>query len=250
MMRFKDKVVLVTGGGQGVGAAIARRFHAEGAIVGIGDLNMEMAQGLERSLNADTGGQALAIDLDVTRVQDWERVVRTLTTSHGGIDILINNAGIYQKTTLEDIGEDDWDLMMAVNAKGPFLGARAVMASMRGRGGGAIVNLSSMAGISGSRATHYCASKGAVRLMTKSIALLGAKDKIRCNSVHPGMVNTAMGDRAVALPGEREQRVSRIPLGRFADPSEIANVVIFLASDEASFVTGTEVIVDGGAVIG
>ena len=182
-------------------------------------------------------------------LQKWTDAIQTLTKAHGGIDILINNAGIYQQATLEEISEDDWDLMMAVNAKGPFLGARAVVASMRARGGGAIVNLSSMAGISGSRATHYCASKGAVRLLTKSVALLGAKDGIRCNSVHPGMVDTPMADMAVALPEDREERVQRILLGRFADPSEIANVVAFLASDQASFITGAEVVVDGGAAI-
>lgn len=248
-MLFKDKVVLITGGGQGIGAAITRRFFAEGAIVAIGDVDMDPATALANALNGGGSDRASAIQLHVARAQDWADAVQALTTAHGGIDILVNNAGIYQKSPLEEIGEDDWDLMMAVNAKGPFLGAREVMASMRARGGGAIVNVSSMAGISGSRATHYCASKGAVRLMTKSVALLGAKDGIRCNSVHPGMVETAMGDTAVGLPGEREQRIARIPLGRFAAPSEIANVVVFLASDQASFMTGTEVAVDGGAVL-
>lgn len=248
-MDFKDKVVLVTGGGNGIGAAIVRRFFAEGAIVGIGDIDVEMAEQLAHELNGSSAPRAIALTLDITRAQDWERAIGSLAEVHGGVDVLINNAGIYEKTSLEEIAEEDWDRMMAVNAKGPFLGVRAVMESMRKRSGGAIVNVSSMAGISGSLATHYSASKGAVRLMTKSVALLGAKDNIRCNSVHPGMVETDMGNAAVALPGEREQRISRIPAGRFAAPSEIANVVVFLASDEASFVTGTEVIVDGGAII-
>ncbi|WP_163851871.1 SDR family NAD(P)-dependent oxidoreductase [Pseudooceanicola aestuarii] len=247
-MNLADKVVLVTGGGQGIGAAVVRRFVAEGAIVGIGDVDTPAAQALAAELSA-TGGRAAAHDLDVTRTGDWDRVVQAMTRAHGGVDILVNNAGILDMSPLEELSEAAWDLTMAINAKGPFLGTRAVMASMRGRGGGAIVNLSSMAGISGGRSAQYAASKGAVRLMTKSVALIGAPDNIRCNSVHPGMVETAMAQAAVARPGSREDRLARLPLGRFADPSEIANVVVFLASDQASFMTGTEVHVDGGALI-
>ena len=137
---------------------------------------------------------------------------------------------------------------MAVNAKGPFLGVQAVFASMRSRGGGSIVNISSTAGIRASIATHYGSSKGAVRLMSKSVAVQGAPHRIRCNSVHPGPVDTSMGHAAV--PADiRDDRLGRIPLGRFAEPREIANAVLFLASDESSFITGTELIVDGGATI-
>ena len=248
-MQLNGKVALVTGGAQGIGAAISRRLFSEGAFVGVGDMDGAAAERLAHELNGCGSGRAKSLHLNVTHAQDWERAIALLTTAHGGVDILINNAGIYEKSALEEIEEEDWDRMMAVNAKGPFLGTRAVMKSMRARGGGAVVNLSSVAGIRGSRATHYCASKGAVRLMTKSVALIGARDGIRCNSVHPGMVDTTMGDSAVSLPGERDQRIARIPVGRFATPSEIANVVVFLASDEASYVTGTEVIVDGGATI-
>lgn len=248
-MKFNGKVALITGGARGIGAAISHRFFSDGAFVGVGDMDGSAAEQLTHELNGSDSARAMALHLDVTRAQDWERAIALLTSAHGGVDILINNAGIYEKTELEEIEEEDWDRMMAVNAKGPFLGTRAVLKSMRGRGGGAVVNLSSVAGISGSRATHYCASKGAVRLMTKSVALIGARDGIRCNSVHPGMVDTPMGDAAVSLPGERERRIARVPFSRFAAPSEIANVVVFLASDEASYVTGTEVIVDGGASI-
>lgn len=247
-MNLKDKVVLISGGAQGIGAAIVQRFADEGAIVAITDLASAPIEAQAQALR-DAGKRAVAIPLDVALQADWVRAVDALTQDHGGVDILINNAGILDTAYLEDISDEAWDLTMAVNAKGPFLGCRAVMASMRARGGGAIVNVSSMAGITGGRATHYCSSKGAVRLMTKSVALVGAPDKIRCNSVHPGFVETAMAQMAVAKPGVRAAQLARLPLGRFADPSEIANVVVFLASDEASFMTGAEVAVDGGAVI-
>lgn len=243
-MNLQGKVVLVTGGGAGIGAAIVRRFVAEGAVVVIGDIHTAPA----RALAAELGGTVEAMALDVADAQAWEAVVAAMVARHGGVDVLVNNAGIYQNTPLEETSEESWDQMMAVNAKGPFLGTRAVLAAMRQRGGGAIVNVSSMAGILGSKSAHYAASKGAVRLLTKSVALAGAPD-VRCNSVHPGMVETDMGKSAVAQPGARDQRLARIPLQRFADPSEIANVVVFLASDEASFMTGAEVAVDGGGAV-
>lgn len=245
------KVVLVTGARQGIGAAIARRFHAEGALVCVTDLEAGAAEALASTLDAASGEppRAMATRLDVTRAGEWERVVRQLTHDHGGVDVLVNNAGVLDPAPLDAIDEAAWDLTMAVNAKGPFLGAQTVMAAMRRRGGGAIVNISSMAGITGGRAAHYVSSKGAVRMLTKSIALVGAADNIRCNSVHPGMVETAMAQAAVARPGARAARLARLPLGRFGAPEEIANVVVFLASDQASFMTGAEVCVDGGGAI-
>ncbi|WP_370302770.1 SDR family NAD(P)-dependent oxidoreductase [Pseudooceanicola sp.] len=245
------KVALVTGGATGIGAAIARRFHAEGAVTCVTDVNESAAEALVTALNEEANGSvsASSMRLDVTRSADWAAVLDQLRAVHGGVDILVNNAGILDMAPLEDITDASWDQTMAINAKGPFLGTRAVMAVMRARGGGAIVNVSSMAGISGGRAAHYVSSKGAVRLLTKSAALIGAPDNIRCNSVHPGMVETEMARAAVARPGAREERLARLPLGRFADPSEIASVVAFLASDEASFMTGAEICVDGGAVL-
>ncbi len=201
-----------------------------------------------QALAADLGESALAVSLDVTDAEDWRAAVDALTEAAGGVDILVNNAGLYARERLQDIGEADWDRIMAVNAKGPFLGVQAVFASMRSRGGGSIVNISSTAGIRASIATHYGSSKGAVRLMSKSVAVQGAPHRIRCNSVHPGPVDTSMGHAAV--PADvRDDRLGRIPLGRFAEPREIANAVLFLASDESSFITGTELIVDGGATI-
>ncbi len=243
-MQLQNKAALVTGAARGIGAAIARRFVAEGAHVVLADVDQTAVQ----ALAADLGESALAVSLDVTDAEDWRAAVDALTEAAGGVDILVNNAGLYARERLQDIGEADWDRIMAVNAKGPFLGVQAVFASMRSRGGGSIVNISSTAGIRASIATHYGSSKGAVRLMSKSVAVQGAPHRIRCNSVHPGPVDTSMGHAAV--PADiRDDRLGRIPLGRFAEPREIANAVLFLASDESSFITGTELIVDGGATI-
>ena len=172
-MQLAGKVALVSGGSRGIGAAVVRRFVAEGAYVVVADIDLAAAA----AVAADTSpsGMARAVHLDVTRTEHWQAAVATLVANKGGVDILVNNAGIYQRTPLEDIDEADWDLVLAVNAKGPFLGAKAVMAAMRARGGGSIVNISSTAGIRASVATHYGASKGAVRLMTKSVAPAGGQ---------------------------------------------------------------------------
>jgi cyclopentanol dehydrogenase len=202
------------------------------------------AQALAAQLRAD-GASVMAFRLDVTQASQWRAAVAALVDAHGPIGILVNNAGIYQRRGLEQISEEDWDRVMEVNAKGVFLGAQAVVESMRNGGGGTIVNISSTAGIRASLSTHYGASKGAVRLMSKSIAVYHARDGIRCNSVHPGPVDTKMGHEAVP-ESVREDRLSRIPLGRFAEPQEIASAVLFLASDDASFITGAALPVDGG----
>ncbi len=244
-MRLEGKVALISGGACGIGAAMSTRFAAEGAHVCIGDI--EDAAGLALAKIIQSAGQdARFMRLDVTDSAAWQAAVDTLVADFDGVDILVNNAGIYDRRPLEEISEEAWDRVMDVNAKGPFLGAKAVIPAMRMKGGGSIVNISSTAGIRGSVASHYGASKGAVRLLTKSIAGTYAKDGIRCNSVHPGPVETEMGYAAVP-EAVRAERFGRIPLGRFADPSEIANAVLFLASDEASFMTGSEMVVDGGS---
>ncbi len=243
--RLKGKVALVSGGATGIGAAVVQRLADEGAHVGLGDIDREAGQSVVDAVSR-TGGSSQFLSLDVQHASHWESAVNTLFDLKGRLDILVNNAGIYIRTPIEHISEAEWNRVIDVNAKGVLLGAQACIPAMRSTGGGSIINISSTAGLRGSIATHYGASKGAVRLMTKSIAVQCAKDGIRCNSIHPGPVDTAMGHAAV--PAEvREDRLSRIPLGRFAQPSEVAGAVYFLASDDSSFMTGSELIVDGGA---
>ena len=247
-MRLVGKVALISGGSNGIGAATARRFAREGAHVGIGDINEPAGAALARELT-DAGLSAAFIRLDVTRLVDWQAAVTQLSDAHGGVDILVNNAGIYYRHDLTTVDEAEWDSVLAVNAKGPFLGAKATIPAMQQRGGGSIINISSTAGIRGSIAPHYGSSKGAVRLLTKSIAVNFARHGIRCNSIHPGPIDTEMGHAAVP-EDYREQRLARVPLGRFGTPDEIANAILFLASDESSFMTGSELIVDGGSTAG
>lgn len=247
-MRLAGRIALVSGGSKGIGAATSRRFAKEGAHVGIGDIDQQAGEALAKELT-NAGYSATFTALDVTQMTDWQTAVKVLTDRHGGIDILVNNAGIYYRHGLEAVDEAEWDSVLAVNAKGPFLGAKAVIPAMKQRGGGSIINISSTAGIRGSIAPHYGSSKGAVRLLSKSIAVNFARYGIRCNSVHPGPIDTEMGHAAVPADYQ-ELRLGRVPLGRFGSPDEIANAVLFLASDESSFMTGSELIVDGGATAG
>ena len=243
-MKLEGRVALVSGGHRGIGEAVVRRFAAEGAHVGLADVAVEAGEKLAAELNA-AGHSVTFIKLDVTKASEWDAAVKALMDRHGRLDILVNNAGVFQRKPMHEISEEDWDLIMDVNGKGVFLGCKTVLDPMKRSGGGSIVNISSTAGIKASMSSHYGASKGAVRLMSKSVAVQYAKDGIRCNSVHPGPVETAMGYAAVPK-SVRSDRFAAIPLGRFGRPEEIANAVLFLASDEASFVTGTELIVDGG----
>ncbi len=246
--RLQGKVALVSGGAAGIGAAIVRRFAREGAAIVFGDINEEAGAALQREIAA-SGGQARFVPLDVTDRGQWQAAIDATLQAHGRLDVLVNNAGIYARTPLEDITDDEFDRIMDVNVKGVFIGAQCAIPAMRQSGGGSIINLSSVAGMRGSVATHYGASKGAVRLMTKSIALQCAKDNIRCNSVHPGPVDTAMGHQAVP-EAVRAARFARTLLGRFAQPEEIAGAVFFLASDDSTYMTGSELVIDGGTTAG
>tara|TARA_B100000700_G_scaffold34469_1_gene33363 strand:- start:1470 stop:2216 length:747 start_codon:yes stop_codon:yes gene_type:complete len=245
-MRLKGKVALVTGGNKGIGAAVVRRFASEGAKVWSGDILADKTKGLPDNL-ANDKANIIHETLDVTSQTSWQLLINKIVHETSKIDVLVNNAGIYERRSIEETTEEQFDKMLAVNTKGPFLGIKLALDALKASGNASIVNLSSTAGLRGSFAVHYGASKGALRLMTKSIASTYAKDGIRCNSVHPGPIDTEMGHTAVPPDQLKERLYQRIPMGRFGTAEEVANVILFLASDESSFVTGSEVVVDGGA---
>ena len=254
-MRLMGKVAFISGGARGMGAEEARLFAQEGAKVVIGDVLDDGGPKMEAEIN-ETGGEALFVRLDVTQEEAWRRAVEAAVARFGRLDVLVNNAGISGERPgegpmlLEDAPVEDWDRVMNVNAKGVFLGTKHVIPAMREAGGGSIINISSMAGIvavpgsGGSGA--YNASKGAVRLLTKSTAIQYASEGIRCNSVHPGWIDTPMSESTMADPERRAQWVRYTPLGRVGVPRDIANGVLFLASDESSYMTGSELVIDGG----
>lgn len=242
MGRLDGKVALISGGARGQGATEAKLFAQEGAKVVFGDIRDEEGKQVETEIRA-SGGDATYIHLDVTQDTDWVEAVGTAVNQYGKLDILVNNAAIVIWKRLEDTSEAEWDQIMAINAKGVFLGTKHAIAAMRQSGGGSIVNISSTAGLRGSPGlAAYIATKGAVRLFTKATAIEHVDDNIRCNSVHPGGVETPMVQDAPDIPGRRD----RTPMSRRADPSEIAYGVLYLASDESSFMTGSELVIDGG----
>jgi 3(or 17)beta-hydroxysteroid dehydrogenase len=249
MGRVQDKVALITGGASGIGLATAQVLAAEGATVVIGDIDHDAAARAVAALGASTSVAAL----DVTREDAWITVTDAIVRDHGKLDILVNNAGIVQLADIEATTLDAWRDLMAVNLDGTFLGCKHAIRVMKARGGGTIVNISSVAGMIGHPAlAAYCASKGGVRLLTKSVALHCAREgyNIRCNSVHPSFADTPMLDGMIAqtrMPKKtRAAWSTAAPLGRLAQPAEVARTVLFLASDESAFTTGAEIVVDGG----
>ena len=246
-MRLAGKVALVSGGARGMGAVEAEMFTREGARVVFGDVLEGEGKAVEARIRA-AGGEATFVRLDVTSEQEWADAVATAARLYGKLDVLVNNAGIGGGRRIEDTTLAEWERTMAVNSTGVFLGTRAAIPALRRAGGGSIVNISSQLGLVGTdiSSPQYQASKGAVRLLTKTTAIQYAKDKIRANSVHPGPIVTPMTEARRADPEIYKLMVSRIPLGRYGQPEEVALAVIYLASDESAFVTGSELVIDGG----
>src|SRR2546428_12013538 len=246
-MRLAGKVALISGGARGMGAAEAKMFAREGAQVVIGDELGAEGRPVEAEVAAK-GGKAAFVRLDVTREADWQEAIALAEQRFGKLNVLVNNAGISAAGPVEGTSLEAWQRVMEVNATGVFLGTKAVIAAMRRAGGGSIVNISSQLGLVGTdnSSPQYQASKGAVRLLTKATAIQYAREGIRANSVHPGPIVTAMTERRRADPAQRQLMISRIPLGRYGEPDEVAYGVLYLASDEAAFVTGSEFVIDGG----
>jgi len=245
-MRLENKVALISGGARGMGAVEAKMFVQEGAKVVFGDVLDEDGKQTEAEIN-EAGGECVFVHLDVTDETAWQDAVAAAVDRFGKLDILVNNAGIARINNVEDTTSDEWDLVMDINAKGVFLGTKAAIPEIRKAGGGSIVNISSIAGLTGGRTSSYAASKGAVRLLTKSTAIQYAGESIRCNSVHPGVIETPMTTPMMLNTQEgRDLNASRHPLGRVGQPEDIAYGVLFLASDESSFMTGSELVIDGG----
>ncbi len=246
-MRLAGKVAIISGGARGMGAVEAKLFAREGAKVAISDILEDQGREVEAEIN-EAGGQAVFVRLDVTMQAEWQQIVETAVSSFGKLDILVNNAGISGAGLVENVEVEDWERVMDVNAKGVFLGTKAAIPEMRRAGGGSIINISSQLGLVGT--THsspqYQASKGAVRLLTKATAVQYAADGIRCNSVHPGPIFTPMTEVRRADPEVYASMLSKIPMGRYGNPEEVANGVLYLASDESSYVTGSELVIDGG----
>jgi NAD(P)-dependent dehydrogenase (short-subunit alcohol dehydrogenase family) len=245
-MHLSGKTALITGAAGGIGAEIARRFREEGASVFVADTNTTEGEKTAASM------EAVFISLDVTSEESWKAALAAVLQRTGRIDILVNNAGINVRKNIEEMPVESLDAMYAVNVKGPFLGIKHALPIMRAAGGGVILNLSSICGLVGHKYTNeaYTTTKGALTLLTKSVAVRYAKDNIRCNSIHPSTVETALVQAMLRDPERRAERLGEVPLGRLAGATDVANALVYLASDEAAFINGAAIPVDGGLTAG
>lgn len=250
MTRLTGKVAVVTGGGTGIGRAIAQAFGTEGAKVGVVGRRREKLDETVRAVR-DAGGEAISLVCDVVKAQEARKAVADTEKEFGHVNVLVNNAGVLSVSTIESISEAEWDHVMATNLKGPFLMCRAALPAMRRAGGGSIVNISSILGLVAMKdRAAYCASKGGVTMLTKAMAIDHAHEKIRVNCICPSIVETELVRNLFSAneAGQkaREARLATLPLGRFGKPMDIAELAVFLASDESSWMTGTAIPLDGG----
>ncbi|MBE0596638.1 MAG: glucose 1-dehydrogenase [Desulfuromonadales bacterium] len=249
MSRLQGKVALITGAGSnpGLGYSIALRFAEEGARLAISDINEETLRLCETAIRK-IGAEVIAFRQDVTSEPGWAQAMDAILSKFGRFDVLVNNAGIAIQKPIEELTLADYERQMSVNMTSVFLGTRAAIPHLRKAGGGSIVNISSIAGLVGiPGVSAYSTSKGGVRLFSKTIAIECARDQIRCNSLHPGIIETNIQKGSLTDNPEQYQAIkASVPLGRMGSPLDVANCVVFLASDEASYVTGTELVVDGG----
>lgn len=246
-MRLSGRVAIVTGGSGTIGRAISLALARRGAAVCITYLeNAERANDLAQAITRDEKVAALALPMDVRSRDSIVRAVAACESALGGIDILVNNAGVNRPADFDRVSEEDWDAVLAVNLKGPFLCAQAVLPALARRGGGSIVNVGSVSGqYGGPRTAHYAASKAGLVSLGQVIARFGAKYNVRCNTVAAGLIGSEMAHCALAAPGVRDQ-LKGILLGRLGRPEEVAEAVVFLASDASSYVTGQTLNVNGG----
>ncbi|HVC57381.1 MAG TPA: glucose 1-dehydrogenase [Stellaceae bacterium] len=246
-MRLADKVALITGGASGMGAGMARLFARQGARVVVADMLEDEGKKVVGEITA-ANGAAMFQRLDVSSEAEWQAAIAATLAAYGRLDILVNDAGISGSAVDDLFDTAAWQRIMAVNATGTFLGMKFAIPEMKKAGGGSIVNISSISGVTGQRGIHvaYNASKGAVRTLTKAAAVQHGRDRIRVNSVHPGLMPPMRTSGRTADPVVRAKMLEGVPLRRAGEVEEVANSVLFLASDEASYITGVELYVDGG----
>jgi len=246
-MRLAGKVALITGAASGIGAATAGLFAQEGATVFVTDVTVADGEQVVEQINAD-GGKASFIKHDVSSEEEWTSAVKQVLDQEGRLDILVNNAGYSGSTTEDSMDLGAFEILMNVNIKGVFLGLKSVIPAMREAGGGSIVNISSISGNTGQHRVHigYNGSKGAVRMMTKASATQNGDAGVRVNSVHPGIMPLMKSVSMKQPPAAQESVLGRIPLGRAGETTEVGHAILFLASDDASYITGAELYVDGG----